>query len=133
MVDIFAITEQQLVEFLCQNRAVFPYPLSDEDILSVECLVPLRTVVHPYVFSQEYAVVCLVGDGSAPLAVMHIAQIRDCLRGADHEMLHTVCSRPSWTVASDEFYAGHCFTSFGENIPTPTWSLRTCHSTTQRG
>ncbi len=130
-VDISAITNQQLVEFLCQNRAVFPCPRSDEDILSVECLLPLRAVVHPHLFSQEYVVVCRFGDDSAPLAVMHTALIRDCLRGANRQRLHAACGRPSWTVASDEFYAGHCFTSFGENSPTPTWSLRTCHSTTQ--
>jgi hypothetical protein len=47
------------------------------------------------------AVVCLFGDDSAPLAVMHIALIRDCLRGADHERLRIACSRPNWTVASD--------------------------------
>ncbi len=41
--------------------------------------------------------------------------------------LHT----SSWTVASDEFYAGYCFTSVGEHSPTPTWSLRMCHSTSQ--
>jgi hypothetical protein len=63
---------------------------------------------------------------------MHTALIRDC-RGANRERLHFACDCPSWTVASDEFYAGHCFTSFGENRPTPTWSLRTCHSTTQLG
>ncbi len=49
-VDISAITDQQLVEYLCQNRAFFPCQRSDEDILSVECLVPLRAVVHPYLF-----------------------------------------------------------------------------------
>jgi hypothetical protein len=58
-VDISAITDQQLVEYLCQHRAVFPCPRSDEDILSIECLVPLRAVVHPYLYSQEYVVVCM--------------------------------------------------------------------------
>jgi hypothetical protein len=79
VVDISAITDQQQVEYLCQNRAVFPCQRSDEDILSVECLVPLRAVVHPYLFSQEYVVVCRFGDDRALLAVMHIALIRDCL------------------------------------------------------
>ena len=53
-VDISAITDQHLVECLCQHRAVFPCPRSDEDILSVECLVPLRAVMHPYLFSQLF-------------------------------------------------------------------------------
>ncbi len=123
MVDISAITDQQPVEYLCQNRAVIPCPRSDRDILSVECPVPLHAVVHQYLFSQECVVVCRFGHDSAPLAVMHIALIHDCLRGANRERLHAACGRPSWTVASDEFYAGHCFTSFGKNSPTPTWSL----------
>jgi hypothetical protein len=131
-VDISTISDQQLLEYLCQTRAVFSYPRNNEDILSVECLVPLRAVMHPYIFSQEYALVCLFGDDSAPLAVMHIALIRDCLRGADHERLRITCSRPSWTVAGDEFYAGHCFTNSGESSPTPIWRLHTNHSTTQR-
>ncbi len=130
-VDISATTDQQLAEYLCQHRAVFPCPRSEEDIVSVECLVPLRAVVHPYLYSQEYVVVCRFGDDSAPLAVMHIALIRDCLRGANRERLHAACDRPSWTVASDEFYAGYCFTSVGEHSPAPTWSLRMGHSTTQ--
>ena len=50
---------------------------------------------------------------------------------ANRERLHAACDRPSWTVASDEFYAGYCFTSVGEHSPTPTWSLRMGHSTTQ--
>ncbi len=87
--------------------------------------------MHPYLFSEEYVVVTGFCDDSALLAVMHIALIRDCLRGANRERLHAACGRPNWTVASDEFYAGHCFTSVGENSPTPTWSLRTNHSMTQ--
>ncbi len=113
------------------TQSCIPCPRSDEDILSVVSLVPLRAVVHPYLYSQEYVVVCRFGDDSAPLAVMHRALIRDCLRGANRESLHAACDGPSWTVASDEFYAGYCFTSVGEHSPTPTWSLRTCHSTTQ--
>ncbi len=126
------ISDQQLLEYLCQTLAVFSYPRNNEDILSVECLVPLRAVMDPYIFSQEYAVVCLFGDDSAPLAVMHIALIRDCLRGVDHERLRIACSRPSWTVASDEFYAGLCFTNSGESSSIPIWRLYTNHSTTQR-
>ncbi len=57
--------------------------------------------------------------------------VSDCLRGADHERLHAACSRPNWTVASDEFYTGHYFTSFCKNASSPTWCLRTCHSTAQ--
>jgi hypothetical protein len=57
-VEISAITDQQLVEYLCQHRAVFPCPRSDEDFLPVECLFPFCAVVHPYLYSQEYVVVC---------------------------------------------------------------------------
>jgi hypothetical protein len=89
-VNVSTISDQQLLEYLCQNRAVISYPRNDEEILLVEGLVPRRTVVNrsnPYLYSQEYAVVCLLADeyASASLAVMHTALIRDCLRGADRE------------------------------------------------
>jgi hypothetical protein len=66
-----------------------------------------------------------------PLTAMHMAMIRDCLMGSDLERLKNACSRPCWTVASDEFYAGHCFTSSGDSCPTPTWKLQTSHSSSQ--
>ena len=65
-VDISSISDQQLVEYLCKSRAVFSYPRSDDDVLLVECLIPLREVVNPYLFSQEYVVVRLFDDEDAP-------------------------------------------------------------------
>ncbi len=133
-VDISGISDQQLLEHLCQNRAFFSHQRNDDDILLVECFVPLGEVVHPYRFrrrfSQEYAVVCLLADedSDAPLTMMHMALIRGCLMGADWERLRVACSRPCWTVASDEIYAGHCFTSSGKSSPTPIWRLDTNHS-----
>jgi hypothetical protein len=62
---------------------------------------------------------------------MHATLIRDCLWGADRERLRTACSRPCWTVASDEFYAGHCFTSSGEGNSAQNWRLHTTHSSNQ--
>ncbi len=99
----------------------------------VACLIPLRAVVNPYLFSQVYAVVRLFADEDAPLTVMHMALIRDCLMGADQERLKNACSCPCWTVASDEFSAGHCFTSYGESCPAPTWKVQTSHSSSQIG
>jgi hypothetical protein len=81
--DISSISNQQLLEYLCKNRPVFYYPRNDDYILLDECLIPLRAVVNPYLFSQEYVAVRLFDDEDAPLTVMHMALIRDCLMGAD--------------------------------------------------
>jgi hypothetical protein len=62
---------------------------------------------------------------------MHMAMIQDCLMGADRERLKNACSRPCWTVARNELYAGHCFTCSGESCPTPTCKLQTSHSSSQ--
>ncbi len=35
------------------------------------------------------------------------------------------------SIASDKFYAGHCFTSSGECSPTQIWRLDTNHSSNQ--
>ena len=93
-VDISSSSNQQLLGYLCESRAIFSYPRSDNDILLVECLIPLRAVVNPYLVSQEYVVVRLFDAEDAPLTVMHVAMIRDCLMGADRESLKNACSRP---------------------------------------
>ena len=112
------------MEHLCQGRAVFPYPRNDDDTLLVECLMPLRTVVTPYPFKQEYIIARLIADEDAPVTVMQMALVRDCLTGNGSERLQDACSRPCWTVASDEFYAGHSFTSSSESCTAPGWKLQ---------
>ncbi len=117
--DISSISK--LLEYLCKNNAAFSYPQSDYDILLIdsECQIPLRLVVNPYLFSQEYVVtvVRLFADEDAPQTVMHMALIRDCLMGANLERLKNTCRLPCWTVASNEFYAGHCLTSLVKAVP----------------
>ncbi len=44
--DISVIPDQQLVDYLCRTRAVFPFPKRDDDIPLVECLLPLRQCSH---------------------------------------------------------------------------------------
>jgi hypothetical protein len=91
----------------------------------------LRLVVNPYLFPQEYAVVRLITDDDATLTVMHMALIQDCLTGADRESLKSACSRPGWTVASDEFYVCHCFTCSGESWVALAWKLQAGNSGSQ--
>ena len=53
-----------------------------------------------------------------------MALVRDCPIGADRERLKDACIRPLWTVARDEYYAGHHFTASGESDAAPGWKLQ---------
>ena len=130
---ISKISDQQLLAYLCHGRAVFPYPCSDSDTLMVECLMPLRAVMSPYPFKQEYMIARLFAvDDTTPLTVLRTALVRDCLLGADRERLRDACARPRWTVAQDEFYAGHYFTGSHERRGSPpSWTLQPADSSCQ--
>ena len=71
--DKSSISDQLLLDYLCQGRAVFPYPRNDDETLMIECLMPLQTVVTPYLLEQEYAVVRLIADEDAPRAILQMA------------------------------------------------------------
>jgi hypothetical protein len=130
--DISKIADPQLLDSLCHGRAVFPYPCNDNNTLMVECLASLRTVVSPYPFEQEYMVARLFAvDDATPLTVLQMALVRDCLIGADRERLRDACARPCWTVAQDEYYAGHHFTESCECGTAPGWKLQPASSTGQ--
>ncbi len=119
VLDISVIPDQQLVDYLCRTRAVFPFPKSDDDFPLVECLLPLRTVFH-YRSQLEYVIVRSFSDYEAPLTVMQTALVRDCLTGAD---LDVACSRPCWRVTTNDYYAGHCFNKQDVSKPL-SWNLQ---------
>jgi hypothetical protein len=96
-----------LADHLCQARAVFPFLQNTDDTTSVECLAPLRKVTS-YHTQLEYIIVRLYTDEEAPLTVMQMALVRDCLLGTDRERIDDACGSPSWTVNNDEYYADHC-------------------------
>ena len=52
-----------------------------------------------------------------------MALVRDSLIGVDRESLKDACTRPHWTVAHDDYYAGHHFTSSGGSGAAPGWKL----------
>ncbi len=58
-----------------------PSPPIHDDILLVECLMPLRKVVNPYPSILDFIVVRLVESEDAPINVMQMALVRDCLTG----------------------------------------------------
>ena len=122
VLDISVIPDQQLVDYLCRTRAVFPFPKSDDDIPLVECLLPLRTV-FPYRSQLEYIIVRSFTDDEAPLTVMQTALVRDCLKGADRERLDVACGRPCWRVTTNDYYAGHCFNKQEVSKPL-SWNLQ---------
>ena len=133
-VDISKISDPLLLDYLCHGRAVFPYLCNDNDngALMLECLTPLRQVVSPYPFKQEYVVVRLFAAvADAPLTVLQMALVRDCLLGADRERLKDACARPCWAVARDEYYAGHSYISAGQCSTAPSWKLQSGGSTGQ--
>mmetsp|Transcript_55124 Transcript_55124/g.115349 ORF Transcript_55124/g.115349 Transcript_55124/m.115349 type:complete len:484 (-) Transcript_55124:655-2106(-) len=124
-VDISNISDALLLDYLCHGRAVFPYSCNDNNTVMVECLTSLRKVVSPYPFKQEYIVARLfAADEAAPLTVLHMALVRDCLVGADRERLKDACTRPRWTVAREDYYAGHYLTALGESGAAPGWKLQ---------
>ena len=122
--DISRISDSLLADYLCQGRAIFPYSCSEDDTFLVECLAPLRKLVTPYPLSLDYIVARQVERDDAPLTVMHMSLVRDCLLGIGRESLEEACSRPCWTVTKDEFYGNHCLTSSARRSVAPTWKLR---------
>ncbi len=86
-VAVSVLSNRQLVTYLCQRRAVLSLECSNDIAVSIECLVPLRTVLTPYTMLQEYVVVCEASDSCSSLAVLQIASIRDCLLDNDCELL----------------------------------------------
>ncbi len=106
-VAVSAPSDWQLVTYLCQRRAVLSLQCTNDIAVSIECLVPLRTVMTPYTMLQEYVVVCKASDSCSSLAVLQMASIRDCLLDNDCERLWDACSRLPWTVSKEDWYAGH--------------------------
>ena len=92
--DISKISDPLLADYLCQGRAIFPYSRSEDDAFLVECLTPLRKIVIPYPLSLDYIVARQVESENAPLSVMPMVLVRDCLLGNGRESLEEVCSRP---------------------------------------
>ena len=78
---ISTVSDAVLIDHLCSWRAVFPYQCCEDDVSMVECLTPLRRVVNPYPFKQEYVITRSLSDVSAPMTVMQMALVRDCLTG----------------------------------------------------
>ncbi len=57
----------------------------------------------------------------APLTLLQMTLV-NCRIGADRERLKY--ARPCWTVARDEYYAGHSFTSSGQCGTASSWKLQ---------
>ena len=79
----------------------------------------------PYMMLQAYVIVGTVSDSCLPLAVLQMALIRDCLVDNDRERLRDACSRSTWMVSREDWYAGHFLpnSSTGAQIPR-NWKLK---------
>ena len=98
-VDLSAISDRDLAVSMCRSRAVFSYSLNDFQKRTVECLLPLRSIL-PSPFQHECI---LVQDLDAELlrnqfSVFTIHFVRDCMLEGWIETVSSACARPPWLV-----------------------------------
>jgi hypothetical protein len=94
-----SIPDDQLAVFLCQKRAIFSLPYTATDSHGVECLLPLRRTTSPYLYREEFIIASLTTDETAPLTVLPLALVRDCLLGSRCDTLQEACTRLPWRVS----------------------------------
>ena len=70
---------------------------------------------------EELVIVRSTTNDAAPLTVLQIALVRDCLL-EDGTTLHEACNRPQWTVRLADRFAGY-FSPKKLNMLHPTWKL----------
>jgi ribonuclease HI len=116
-----SIPDEQLAEFLCQKRAIFSLPYTATDSYGVECLLPLRRAASPYLYREEFIIARLTTNETAPLTVLPLALVRDCLLGSGCDTLHEACTRPPWRVSQLDRFAGYSFPSGNNTLLT--WHL----------
>ncbi len=63
----------------------------------------------------------LTTDETAPLTVLPLALVRDCLLGAGCDTLQEACTRPPWRVSQLDRFAGYSFPSGNNKLLT--WHL----------
>ena len=78
-ISIATFPDGQLAKHLCKKRAIFFLPFTATGSHTVECLPPLLPVASPYPFQEEYIIAKSPTNDVAPLTVLQIALIRDCL------------------------------------------------------
>jgi hypothetical protein len=76
---IMTFPDDRLAIHLCQNLAIHSIPYTAVDSLEAECLLLLRQILLPYPFLAEYIIASLVADDAAPITVLQVALVRDCL------------------------------------------------------
>ena len=92
------IPDSQLVAHLCKKRAIPSLPHTATGSHTVECLLPLRQVVLPYSFREDYIIAHSTTNYAVPLTVLQTALVRDFLLEDGSKTLHEACNRPPWTV-----------------------------------
>jgi hypothetical protein len=69
-------------------------------------------------------------NDAAPLTVLHIALVRDCLLEDGSATLHEACNRPQWTVRLADRFVGYFFPKKLKMLH-PTWKLNATGSDCQ--
>ncbi len=93
-----SIPDDQLAAFLCQKLAIFSLPYTSTDSHGVECLSPLLRATSPYLYWEKFMIASLTTDETAPLTVLPLALVRDCLLGSGCDTLQEACTRPPWRL-----------------------------------
>ena len=93
-VDLDTVPDSHLAEYMCKARTVFSFTLDGSDTYEVECLVPLRRVTAA-TFSEEFIVVQSTDNllKVAPITVVGLAFVRDCLLATGCDRLKAACTR----------------------------------------
>ena len=98
--DLDKVPDSHLAEYMCKARTVFFFTLDGSDTYEVECLVPLRRVTSA-TFSEEFIVVQSTENllKAAPITVLGLVFVLDCLLATGCDRLKAACTRPTWRVA----------------------------------
>ena len=123
--DLRHISDIDLAWVMCRARAVFSFSLSDSQTTTVECLLPLRTVLPlaPVLAPPE----CILVQNTAAerlstqFTVLTVPFIRDCMLACGAETLKAACKREAWMVPCSELRRWYAFTHHSPS--SSQWAL----------
>ena len=126
-VDLHCIPDAELALVMCTMRAEVSYHLNESQVLTVECLLPLCTILpcaqSRFPASPECVLVRDLGANNLrrQFTVLTVPFIRDCLLACGAETLAQACRRKAWAVPASELCCW--FTSAYQSHLSSTWEL----------
>jgi hypothetical protein len=95
-IKVSQLSDSQLMDHMCQARAVFQYTTDGESYLEVECLTTPSRVWNT--FRGEEAIV----PKTHQYGVIGMALVLDSLKDSGVDSVSDACSSPSWMVSSED-------------------------------